>query len=58
MKEKIVLIGSGQHARVVLYNLQEQNKYDVACIIDGNEGKKEKNLKDILLKADMTMPKE
>ena len=26
MKEKIILVGSGQHARVVLYNLKEQDK--------------------------------
>jgi len=26
MKEKILLIGAGQHARVILYNIKEQNK--------------------------------
>lgn len=51
MKEKIVLIGSGQHARVVLYNLQEQNKYDVACIIDGNEGKKGEKFEGYLIEG-------
>ncbi|MCM1273696.1 MAG: acetyltransferase [Clostridium sp.] len=30
-KEKIVLVGNGQHARVVLYNLKAQGLYDVAC---------------------------
>lgn len=30
-KEKIVLVGNGQHARVVLYNLKMQGLYDVAC---------------------------
>ncbi len=51
MKEKIVLIGSGQHARVVLYNLREQNKYEVACIIDGNEGKKGKTFEGYLIEG-------
>lgn len=36
MKEKIVLIGAGQHAKVVLYNARVQNKYDVATILDPN----------------------
>lgn len=34
MKEKIVLIGAGQHCNVVMYNIMVQNKYDTACIID------------------------
>ena len=38
-KEKIVLVGSGQHAKVVLYNLKAQNKYDVACLLDANREK-------------------
>lgn len=38
-KEKIVLVGSGQHARVVLYNLREQGKYEVACFLDSDESK-------------------
>lgn len=38
-KERIVLVGSGQHAGVVLYNLREQGKYDVACILDSDENK-------------------
>ena len=40
MKEKILLIGAGQHARVVLYNIQEQNKYEVIGILDKNLKKK------------------
>ena len=36
MKEKIILVGTGQHFNVVLYNLREQDKYEVACAIDGN----------------------
>lgn len=39
MKEKVVLIGSGQHARVVLYNLKAQDKYEVACFVDSDESK-------------------
>ena len=39
MKEKILLIGAGQHARVVLYNIQEQNKYEVIGILDKNLNK-------------------
>ena len=38
-KERIVLIGSGQHARVVLYNLKEQGKYEVACFLDSDKSK-------------------
>ena len=37
VKEKIVLVGCGQHANVVIYNLKMQNKYDVACILDSDE---------------------
>ncbi|MCR5564293.1 MAG: NeuD/PglB/VioB family sugar acetyltransferase [Gammaproteobacteria bacterium] len=35
-KEKIVLVGCGQHARVVMYNIASQGKYDVACFIDSD----------------------
>ena len=38
-KEKVVLVGSGQHARVVLYNLKQQGKYEVACFLDSNRSK-------------------
>lgn len=38
-KEKIVLVGSGQHARVVMYNIREQGKYEVACFLDADESK-------------------
>ncbi len=38
-KEKIVLVGSGQHARVVLYNIREQGKYEVACFLDSDKSK-------------------
>lgn len=36
MKEKVVLIGGGQHCNVVRYNIECQNKYDVACICDSS----------------------
>lgn len=39
MKEKIVLVGSGQHARVVLYNIKEQGKYEVIGFLDSDENK-------------------
>lgn len=39
MKEKIILVGSGQHARVVLYNIKEQNKYKVIGFLDSDEKK-------------------
>lgn len=32
-KEKIILLGCGQHANVVLYNIKAQGIYDVACIL-------------------------
>lgn len=39
MKDKIILIGAGQHCHVVLYNIREQNKYNVVGILDGDEEK-------------------
>ena len=39
MKEKIVLIGSGQHARVVIYNIKAQGKYEIACMLDSDKNK-------------------
>lgn len=38
-KEKIVIIGAGQHARVVLYNIEEQNKYEVIGYLDSNDNR-------------------
>lgn len=37
MKEKVVLVGAGQHCNVVVYNMREQNRYDIACILDVNK---------------------
>ena len=31
MKERIIIIGSGRHAKVVAYNLISQCKYEIAC---------------------------
>lgn len=39
MKERVVLIGSGQHARVVIYNMKAQGKYEVACFMDADKNK-------------------
>ncbi len=39
MKENIIIIGSGQHARVVLYNIAEQNKYNVVAFLDSDISK-------------------
>ena len=37
--EKIILVGCGQHANVVLYNIREQNKYDVIGYFDSDDEK-------------------
>lgn len=37
--EKIILIGSGQHCGVVLYNIKCQGKYSVACIAEIDKNK-------------------
>ncbi|MEG1254890.1 NeuD/PglB/VioB family sugar acetyltransferase [Clostridium sp.] len=37
MNDNIVIIGSGQHARVILYNALEQNKYSVVGFIGESE---------------------
>lgn len=34
--EKIVIVGAGQHCRVVLYNMKAQGIYEAACILDSN----------------------
>jgi len=33
MKERIIIIGSGRHAKVVAYNLISQGKYEIACFV-------------------------
>jgi sugar O-acyltransferase (sialic acid O-acetyltransferase NeuD family) len=35
-KEKIIIIGSGEHAKVVLYNLKSQNKYEALGYFDSD----------------------
>lgn len=39
MKEKIILIGSGQHCNVVTYNIDSQNIYEPACILEIDKSK-------------------
>jgi len=39
MKDRIILIGSGQHCNVVMYNVAAQGKYEVACIADVDKDK-------------------
>ena len=34
-----MLVGSGQHANVVMYNLKEQGRYEVVCALDSDETK-------------------
>lgn len=34
--EKIVIVGSGQHCHVVLYNMKAQGLYEAACILDND----------------------
>ena len=38
-KKKIILVGSGQHCNVVMYNLREQGIYEVACIVEVDNSK-------------------
>lgn len=47
--EKIVIIGSGQHCNVVLYNLRAQGKYEVACILDSASTLLKKQVDDIVV---------
>lgn len=37
--KKIILIGSGQHCNVVIYNTKEQGLYDIACIAEIDHSK-------------------
>lgn len=47
VKEKVILIGAGQHCGVVIYNLIAQGKYDIACIAEVDENKSERLFDDI-----------
>lgn len=38
-KQRIILIGAGQHCNVVMYNIMAEGKYDVACIAEVDESK-------------------
>ena len=37
--EKLILIGAGQHCRVVLYNIKAQGRYSVVCIAEVDKAK-------------------
>ncbi len=50
--EDIILIGSGQHAAVVLYNVKEQGKYTVVGILDNDPKKIGKTFLDIPIIGD------
>lgn len=52
MKEKIILVGSGQHAKVVLYNIEEEEKYEVVGIIDSDSSKIGQSFEDIKIIGD------
>ena len=51
-KEKIVLVGAGQHLHVVLYNMEMQGKYEAACILDSDPSKKGRLIKGIEIAGD------
>ncbi len=38
-KQRIILIGAGQHCNVVMYNIAAEGKYEVACIAEVDESK-------------------
>lgn len=46
-KEKIILIGSGQHCNVVIYNVIEQNLYDIIGILDSDSDKTDNKVQGI-----------
>lgn len=50
--EDIILIGSGQHAGVVLYNATEQGKYNVIGILEADQSKHGKKLFNIPVLGD------
>ena len=51
MKERIILIGAGQHCNVVIYNAIQQDKFIISCILDPDKKKwgKKSNYGDILI---------
>lgn len=52
--DNIILVGCGQHANVVLYNLKEQGKYNVVGILDNNLEKIGKEIQGIPILGDYT----
>lgn len=49
MKNKVILIGSGQHCNVVMYNIREQGIYDIACIAEIDHSKSGKTIDGVLI---------
>ena len=49
MKNKVILIGSGQHCNVVMYNIKEQGIYDIACIAEIDHSKAGKTIDGVLV---------
>jgi len=51
MKERIILIGAGQHCNVVIYNAIQQDKFNISCILDPDKNKwgKKSNFGDIYI---------
>ena len=45
--EKVILIGSGQHCNVIIYNIQEQGMYKIACIAEIDKTKCNRCINDI-----------
>lgn len=43
-KKSIILVGSGQHCNVVRYNVEEQGIYSIACIIEVDHSKCDKDI--------------
>lgn len=56
--KKIILIGSGQHCDVVIYNIEAQNKYKVACIADIDKDKSNTKINGILIEPFVNLNEE
>lgn len=39
MKKKVILVGAGQHCNVVMYNMEAEGKFEVACIAEVDSSK-------------------
>ena len=58
MVKDIILIGSGQHCNVVLYNIKEQGKYNVVCIAEIDHSKSGRNIDGIPIEPFINFSKE